>query len=577
MIGALAFLISRTLQNRIVRQAERIRSPRYALAMIAGIAYFWFFFFRRAVAGPGSGAGDSAAAAEIARSIGSTLGNFGSVALLGGAAWWWLKGGVSGALAFQPAEVQFLFAAPLSRRALLGYKIVRGQFPLIVSALIWLVLMNRWGLTLSAPMRFATAWGFFTVIGLHRLAAALVQTQPVTGGRRFALNAARLLAAGLAAVLLAGVVPALRQGGAAGLQAHALAAYHALDVPPAAWALAPFRVVLAPLSATGLPAWIRAFAIVAGFIVLHLAWILSMDVAFEEAAVAATTARAGRLAAFRKARSGGAAVTGATKVKRDWLPLASGGRPETAIVWKNTLALVRTGGLRAALFLAVMLGLLSSGITSLGGGGSGAAVIPAGAFVVMTLVMGPRVLRNDLRQDLLSLSLLKSYPLRGERLVAAELVSPALTLTVLQYAIVVMAVGWLPLGLRERSGDTLLLALVTLAPFALGTLNATSLAIQNGAALMFPAWVRLGSDSGGIEAIGQNLLFVAGTLLALALALVPPLIAGGAALAGARFLPAHLSVAVALGAGTVVLAGEVTWMVRRLGLVFERTESSALL
>ena len=61
------------------------------------------------------------------------------------------------ALAFQPAEVQFLFAAPLSRRALLCYKIARGQLPLFVSALIWVVLMQRWGLTLAAPMRFATA------------------------------------------------------------------------------------------------------------------------------------------------------------------------------------------------------------------------------------------------------------------------------------------------------------------------------------------------------------------------------------------------------------------------------------
>ena len=579
MIGALAFLISRTLRNRIVRQAERIRSPRYAIAMLAGIAYFWFFFFRRVGTSPRGGAGGVAAVADIASSVSTTMGNIGGIGLLLGTVYWWLRGGVSGALAFQPAEVQFLFAAPLSRRALLCYKIARGQLPLFVSALIWVVLMQRWGLTLAAPMRFATAWGFLTLVGLHRLGAALVQARPVAGGRRLALNAAKILAALLGAAFLAGVLPAVRAEGSADFQAHVLAVGRALDAPPASYALAPFRLLLAPLFAVGADAWIRAFAIVLGIIALHVVWILSMNVPFEEAAAAATTERAGRLAAFRQARAGGVAVTGATRVKRDWLPLASAGRPEIAIVWKNTLALARTGGLRAAIFLVAMLALLSSGISALGrgGGSSGAALIPLAAFIVMTLVMGPRVLRNDLRLDLLSLSLLKSYPLSGSRLVAAELVSPAVTLTALQFAMVLMAVVLLPPELRDQAGDARLVALVVLAPFVLGALNAMSLAIQNGAALMFPAWVRLGPDSGGVEAIGQNLLFVAGTLLMLVLALVLPVVAGAAALAAGGFLLGDLATAVGLAAGTVVLAAEVAWILQRLGRLFERTEPSALL
>jgi hypothetical protein len=579
VIGALAFLISRTLRNRIVRQAERIRSPRYAIAMLAGIAYFWFVFFRHVGTSARGGAGEAVAAAEITSSVSATMGSIGGIALLFGTLYWWLRGGVSGALAFQPAEVQFLFAAPLSRRALLGYKIARGQLPLLVSALIWVVLMQRWGLTLAAPMRFATAWGFLSLVGLHRLGAALVQARPVAGGRRLALNAAQLLAALFGAAFLAGVLPAFRAAGSADFQTHVLAVGRALDAPPAAYALAPFRLLFAPLFATGVDAWIRAFTIVLGIIALHVVWILSMNVAFEEAAAAATTERAGRLAAFRQARAGGAAVTGATRVKRDWLPLAPAGRPEIAIVWKNTLALARTGGLRAAIFLAAMLALVSSGISTLrrDGGSSGAALAPVAVFIVLTLVMGPRVLRNDLRQDLLSLSLLKSYPLRGSRLIAAELASPALTLTALQFAMVVMAVALLPPELRAKTGAARLVALVALAPFVLGTLNATSLAIQNGAALMFPAWVRLGPDAGGVEAIGQNLLFVVGTLLTLVLALVLPVVAGSAAFAAGGFLLGNLAAATALAAGTAVLAGEVAWIVLRLGRLFERTESSALL
>jgi hypothetical protein len=428
-------------------------------------------------------------------------------------------------------------------------------------------------------MRFATGWGLLTLVGLHRLGAALTQAPPLTGGRKFALNATRLLAALLGAAFLAGVLPAFRAAGSADFAAHVVAAGRALGEPPASYALAPFRLLLAPLFVNGANAWMHAFTIVLGIIALHVAWILSMNVPFEEAAAAATSERAGRLAAFRQARAGGAAVTGATRVKRDWLPLAPDGRPEIAIVWKNTLALARTGGLRAALFLVGMLALVSSGISTMGrsGGYSGAAVVPVVTFLVMTLVFGPRVLRNDLRQDLLSLSLLKSYPLRGSRLVAAELVSPALTLTALQFAMVMMAVAFLPPGLRARAGGAPLVALVTLAPVVLGTLNAATLAIQNGAALMFPAWVRLGPDAGGVEAIGQNLLFVVGSMLTLVLVLVLPLVAGTAAFAAGGFLLGNLAMVAGAAAGTAVLAGEVSWMVSGLGRLLERTEPSALL
>ncbi len=47
--GALAFLITRTTRNRIMRQVARVKSPRYALALLVGIGYFWLVFGRRPV------------------------------------------------------------------------------------------------------------------------------------------------------------------------------------------------------------------------------------------------------------------------------------------------------------------------------------------------------------------------------------------------------------------------------------------------------------------------------------------------------------------------------------------------
>ena len=36
---ALWYLVSRSVRNRVLRQARRVRSPRYAFALLAGLAY----------------------------------------------------------------------------------------------------------------------------------------------------------------------------------------------------------------------------------------------------------------------------------------------------------------------------------------------------------------------------------------------------------------------------------------------------------------------------------------------------------------------------------------------------------
>lgn len=93
---ALSFLLWRTTRNRVVRQLARLRTPRYAIAAVLGVGYLVLVF-----ANPG-GPGNPAPAT---RGDPVTLG----IAALGLAitvCLWWLRGGVSSALAFLPAEVQ---------------------------------------------------------------------------------------------------------------------------------------------------------------------------------------------------------------------------------------------------------------------------------------------------------------------------------------------------------------------------------------------------------------------------------------------------------------------------------------
>ena len=53
----------------------------------------------------------------------------------------------------------------------------------------------------------------------------------------------------------------------------------------------------------------------------------------------------------------------------------------------------------------------------------------AATWAALTLVIGPQWIRNDLRSDLLKLDLLRSYPLPGRAVVAAETAASTLVLT----------------------------------------------------------------------------------------------------------------------------------------------------
>jgi ABC-2 type transport system permease protein len=97
--------------------------------------------------------------------------------------------------------------------------------------------------------------------------------------------------------------------------------------------------------------------------------------------------------------------------------------------------------------------------------------------------------------------------------------------------------------------------------------------IQNGAALLFPAWVRLGSGRpAGVEALGQNLLMMVVFVTLLSVLLLLPIAIGGGAfllLRGVADEWAALPAAVLI-LGTV--AFEAALLVEWLGRIFERID-----
>jgi len=102
--GALGYLTFRSVANRVSRQAARLRTPRYLLALVLGAGWLGFIFWGQQPPPPGAAAGAWVVPAGALITLGLVL-------------WIWVSGGDRAALAFSPAEVTFLFPAPLPRRA----------------------------------------------------------------------------------------------------------------------------------------------------------------------------------------------------------------------------------------------------------------------------------------------------------------------------------------------------------------------------------------------------------------------------------------------------------------------------
>lgn len=564
MIDAVVYLTRTTIQNRLASQARRLRQPRYALALILGAAYFWLVLLR-----PGAQPGRAPVTiwnnAELVAALGILL------LMLGG----WVFSGERMALAFTAAEVQFLFPAPVTRRGLIIYKLFRSQLIILFNALIWVFVLRRSGSVLAAPLRFVGTWMLFSNLSLHRLGAALVRTSLVEHGRagiRRQLPAILLGAASIIAVVLIfrDAIPLIR--GARGGSEIANAIETAANLPAARTLLFLPRIMVAPSFAQSSAQWLQAAGASLIMLLIQFVWVIQSDVAFEEAAVQASVERARRLEARR--RRSGRAGSAPTKAKRT-LPLAPIGIPAGAIVWKNTLLLMRTGRIASVIGLAIMAVVIPLPTIESRGIDGRFVALASLVMVLLLIVLGSRVLQNDFRQDADHVTTLKTLPITGAQLVGAEVVSSALPMALLQLLLVIVAfvatVGDdslpLPLGIRT--------AILLVSPVMLVAVNATTVTIQNAAALLFPGWTRVTPIAGGgVEGMGQGILVTGILLLTFVVALLPAAAAFAIVL---WLLPLRLPNGwiIALFAAAATLMGETWWAVRGLGRRFERMEPSA--
>ncbi len=560
------FLYTRTAVNRLRSQIKRARNPRYLIAVLLGALYLWWALFRNTRMS--GGALNSVVKTEMILPVFAAF-------LLIAAARWWIFGAERGTLAFAPAEVQFLFPAPVSRRALIHAKLVRTQLAILLNTIIFSVLLRGNSASAEGWRRGLALWIGFSVLALHRLGASIVRANALEHerpGQRRSVVPIAVFSALLGAVAwgLISQFEIIRVASSRGAMAVGRAMVDALQQPIPSAALWPVRAVIAPVFASDLQSWLAALPFAIGMLLVHYLWVVRLDASFEEAALEATQHRAERLLRVRSSQLGKTRSRKGKLVRVPKLPMM--GPPAVAIAWKNVAAAMRGGAWRTQL-VSFTVGLVVMAVL-IRTASEDAADIFLGVVVgwgAMLVFVGPLWMRFDLRLDLPRLAILKTWPLPGTQIVAAEIAA----VTVL-HSVTIWALMLVPLVLVVMDPSLLKSSIAApsfvAAAVGIPLLNALMFTVQNGTALMFPAWVKLGTEARGFETMGQNLLTMGATTLVAAVALVFPVGLGLLTIFLANDLLGSWAYPLAVLLGGVLLALELWPMIHWLGDVFDRTD-----
>jgi ABC-2 type transport system permease protein len=567
VIGTFLTVAFLTLKNKILQRVRRLREPRYLIGAIAGIAYFWFMFFRRSM-----GASHSSNGKLIMKTlaVSPVVADCASLILLVLMITAWALPADSGGLEFSETEIAFLFPAPLRRRDILLYKIVRAQPQALFSALIMTVLgWWRNGLFLGVWAAISVLGVYFTLVSLGRARLRLMRVGFLARLAGVAAIVAGLFWIGkseVSAINFKALKNAPQVMNALSAPFHKPLIRTILFIPHliASAAIPPSFATLAISVPIVLTLGVGFFFIAAG-----------LNVSFEEASIAASSKKAARQQRQRGQRAGTFVM-----FRRAPAPfrLRETGPAETAVVWKNLIALVRNSIAWVVIFaamLAFMLGIALWSHDAVAYTAIGSLLIFMACFFPL---IGPNVFSNDLRLDMPRLEVLKSYPITGERLIAAEIAAPLLVISILEMLFATSA------SIMAGMGDVNKVTKFVATPeFIVAVLLLTipvcavQLVIRNAIPVLFPAWAMRSKDEPrGFVMMGQRLVTLAGNIFVLGVALIP----AGIVFVPSLFLahkffagnPAFLGIA-AMPA-VAVLLGEAWIGIKLLGAQFEKLDIS---
>jgi ABC-2 type transport system permease protein len=571
MIRALFYLRLTSLRNKILTRALRLRQPKYLGGALATAAYFYYFAFRRNGPFAATGAHAAGAGPDIFLIIFSiTI----LILLIGRLTAAWALPPGKPALRFTQAEIAFLFPAPATRRLLVHYSLLSSQLTILFGALLLGLAWSRRGFSAEgAAMHVAGWWILISATSLHRSGANLTFTRMAERGGSVVRG--KLVAIGIIGVFFAAIAVALDREGhlpsSADLTAApALARYFAslLDLSALRWLLWPFRMLMGPFLAPDGRAFLLALGPALLLLAAHYLWVFRLEMSISEGSTAFVPIRA------------------QPKVRPGPFRLAAHGRPEVAFLWKNLISISSKLNWRklwlAILLLvqAIVIGVSLSAHTRRGRGDLAHFIVAIAAIMALyVLFFGAQLVRQDLRNDLGNTDILKTYPLRGWQVMLGELLTPIALLSSLLWILLFAAItalsffpvdsGWQAPGVFLTAGFC---AACTVPPVC-----ALELLVPNAAMLLFPAWHQATRfRTGGVDMIGQRLVFVLGQFLVVTLMLLPAVLAAPIIVFVTQWLIGLAPAIIAATGAVLAIIGAELWVgLWLLGARFEKLDIAA--
>jgi len=571
MIAASLYIVVCSARNRLLMRLRRLREPRYFVGAIAGAAYLYFSVFARLRSAGGARRRRGAAAVPLALgSLRAGAAGLVGLLLLAVALLAWILPFDSGLLAFSDAEIQFLFPAPVSRRALLVHRMIRSQIGLLFGGVIIGIATP----SISAYGRLRTGiamWLLLSAGKVYFTGVSLARTKLASheaGARRAAwLPLAALAAAAL--VVAASLYRAFAAGSPTSLNDLLERVAGATAAGAAGIALWPFAALARPIFAAGAAQYAEGLLASTVVLAAAIAWVLQTDAALEDSAAAAAERRA----------ADAAAQAAPYRASRTSLSLAPFGRAEAIFAWKAATQTLRGVDRLAVLRVAVLVVAMTAAATTVGRGNGLRAL--AGSFALamtgFVVLMAPQVLRVDMREDLRHLEVLKTWPVRAPAIVRGELVWPGVILTAAAWTALAIAALLAGPTLFARLRLSWLLSAAAAVAIIAPALIFAQLTIHNAAALIFPAWVPLGQQRPrGLDAMGQRLIMLGATWLLLIVSLIPGAIAAAIVWFALRIFvgPAALVPAAVVCAASVAV--EVLLATEALGPAYEALDLTAI-
>jgi ABC-2 type transport system permease protein len=554
---------------------KRLKQPKYLIGAIFGFIYLYSYFFQALFFGRGRSGVHGFKMDE------SVLPLIGIVVLFLMVLSAWIFPHTRAALVFTEAEVAFLFPAPVSRRVLIHFKLLRSQFAIFFTVLLFTLITWRLFTNRHAWMHMLGWWVILSTLGLHFLGASFARTLLMERGistwtRRIIVLVVLAMLVTITIVWAKQSLPAPAIENVLDWKAWGDYVRVLFATPPLSYLIFPFRIVLAPYFASTPLEFGKAMLPALGIMTLHYLWVIRSNVAFEEASLELSRRFAERIAAVR---AGKAHEAKPKKGQRAPFRLSPRGPAPFAFLWKNLINAQAT--FRARTLVFVLIPFLVFGGVMGGSGARSVAIVNAASMLLLmlffwSLLIGTQFVRCDFRQDLNAMDVLKLYPLRGWQVVAGELCAPVVILSIVQWLLLVAIAVFTAAGatgLLPRLPLEWLAAAAIIAPFW----NGLALLIPNAAVLLFPGWFQTRVEAPqGIEVAGQRLLLLFGQLIVIVLTLLPAGLAfalGFAPLqiAGATVLAAFAGAA----AAAIALAGEIGLGIWLVGKLFERFDLAA--